>query len=68
MTGSPLLTAVAGIVVIIAVLLIFKAQLTPSLSIPRIGPKPGIFGNTSAGYFDAHAKELVEQGYAKVRD
>jgi hypothetical protein len=36
------------------------------MNIPRVGPKPSIFGNTSKGQFYSNSAGMVEEGYQKV--
>ncbi|OCK76823.1 cytochrome P450 monooxygenase-like protein [Lepidopterella palustris CBS 459.81] len=55
-------------IALIAALLSHYVLLRPrKLDIPRVGPKPGLLGNTSKGYFYKHSKELLAEGYSKYK-
>jgi hypothetical protein len=57
-------SALAGIV--LAIVSFFFLLRPRELKIPRIGPKPGLLGNTTNGYFFQHSRQLIEEGYSKV--
>jgi hypothetical protein len=63
----PTSVLVAGLAVVSASLVLLKVRPRNQLNhIPRIGPAPGLLGNTSSGYFSGHSLELIKEGYAKV--
>ncbi|RDL30234.1 uncharacterized protein BP5553_10512 [Venustampulla echinocandica] len=38
------------------------------LDIPRVGPRPGLLGNTTKSYFHSHSLQLIQEGYARYKD
>ena len=46
--------------------LVWYRDRSRQMNIPRVGPKPSIFGNTSKGEFYSHSAQMVEEGYQKV--
>ena len=60
--------AVYGLLVVGIVLVLSwqSGHFRKKLDIPRLGPEPSIFGNTSKGEFYNNSVALIEEGYAKV--
>lgn len=66
-TGNMISLWLAPIALIAALLSHYVLLRPRKLDIPRVGPKPGLLGNTSKGYFYKHSKELLAEGYSKYK-
>ena len=64
---SSSITLLISILVFSGPLIRYILRQRKGLNLPRIGPKPGVLGNTTKGYFYNHSLELVREGYERVR-